>query len=155
MRGLLPRSPPWGIPPGEEGWTDEDPPGAAVLLTRVPMGPPAPAPRGTHPPAEQFPQQNQIWPEIFLNCSTDGQGSNDAGHHKTANSSSQNSGRGCMGSGTAGNGARGHASEFPRSTQSHTTHKQGPKRGSTAERTADADTKQRKQKHWTYTALAE
>ena len=28
---------------------------------------------------------NRIWPEIFLNCSADGQGSNDAGHHRTAN----------------------------------------------------------------------
>ena len=56
------------------------------------------------------------------------------------------SGFGCMESGTAGNGARGHASEFPRSTQSQTIHKQGPKRGSAAARTADTDTKQWRQK---------
>ena len=43
-------------------------------------------------------------------------------------------------------GARGHTSEFPRSKPSQTTHKQGPKRGSTAARTADADTKQWRQK---------
>ena len=51
-----------------------------------------------------------------------------------------------MGSETAGDGARGHASEFPWSKQSQTTHKQGPKRGSAAARTADADTKQWGQK---------
>ena len=51
-----------------------------------------------------------------------------------------------MGSVTAGNRVRGHASEFPRSKQSQTTHKQGSKRGRTAVRTADADTKQERQK---------
>ena len=45
-----------------------------------------------------------------------------------------------MGSETAGNGASGHALRFPRSKQSQTIHKRGPKRGSTAARTADADT---------------
>ena len=58
---------------------------------------------------------NQIWPDIFSNRSTDGQNSNDAGHHKTMNRESQNSGKVCMGFLTAGNGARGRASEFPRS----------------------------------------
>ena len=51
-----------------------------------------------------------------------------------------------MGSETAGNVATGHASEFPRSKQSQTTHKQGPNRGRTAVWTADADTKQERQK---------
>ena len=66
---------------------------------------------------------NQIWPEIFLNCSTGGQSSNDAGHHKTTNRGSQNSGQGCMGSVTAGNGARGDTSKLLRFEQSHTTQK--------------------------------
>ena len=36
-------------------------------------------------------------PEIFLNCSTDGQGPNDEGHPKTKNKGSQNFGQGCLG----------------------------------------------------------
>ena len=47
---------------------------------------PPPPQRKTHP-------RNQIWPEIFLNCSTDGQNSNDAGHHQTTNNGGRNSGR--------------------------------------------------------------
>ena len=74
-----------------------------------------------------------------------GQGSNDGDHHKTANRESQNSVWGCMGLVTAGNGARGHASEFPRSEESQTTHRQGPKRGRTAVRNVDADTEQERQ----------
>ena len=42
---------------------------------------------------------------------------------------------------TAGNGARSHASELPRSERSQTTRKQGPKRGWTAVRAAEPDTK--------------
>ena len=51
-----------------------------------------------------------------------------------------------MGSVAAGNRARGHASEFSRPKQSQVTHKPGPKRGWTAVKTADADTKQKRQK---------
>ena len=50
-----------------------------------------------------------------------------------------------MGLGTEGTGARAHALES-RSKQSHTTQQQGPKRGRTAVRTADADTKEEGQK---------
>ena len=46
-----------------------------------------------------------------------------------------------MGSVVAGNGARGHASESPRSAQIQTAYTQGPKRGVSAMRTADANPK--------------
>ena len=38
--------------------------------------------------------RNQIWPEIFLNCSTAGQRSNGAGHRKRTNRGSLNTGQG-------------------------------------------------------------
>ena len=100
---------------------------------------------------QQKTYHRKSWPDLFLNCSTAGPGSHDAGHHKTTNRESQNSGRGlgCVGSKTVGEGAGGHASEFLRSKQCETTgptHKQRPTRGRTAVRTANADTKQERQK---------
>ena len=65
--GQLPTQSRWGegAPPGQEGWRDEDPPGDAVLLTPVPMGPQTPAPRGTQPPAQNPPQQPDLARYIF------------------------------------------------------------------------------------------
>ena len=101
------------------GWRSEDPPRDAVLLNLVPMGPQTPAPKGTQPPAENLPWQPALARDI-LNCSTDGRGSNDAGHHKITNRA-RTQARGGTGSETAGNGSGDHASEFPRSEQSQTT----------------------------------
>ena len=64
---------------------------------------------------------------VFLNCSTDSQGPDGEGHHKTTNRGSQNSNQGCMRSVTARNMARGHTSKFPRSKQSQTTMKKSPR----------------------------
>ena len=67
-----------------------------MLLTPVQMGS-----QHNHRRLEGCSQQctthpsNQIQPDVFLNCSTGGQNSNDAGHHKTTNRGSQNSGWGC------------------------------------------------------------
>ena len=60
--------------------------------------------------------------------------------YQPTNRGGENTGQGRMGLVTAGNGARDHTSGFPRSEQSQTTHKQGPKTGVTAMRAADANT---------------
>ena len=73
------------------GWTRND----AMLLTPIQMEPQTPAPRGAHQHTGR--RSDRIWPEIFLNCGTGGQDSNDQGHRKTTNKGSPNTGQGCMG----------------------------------------------------------
>ena len=102
-QGQLPAQSWWGEgdPPGQGGWRDEDPPGDAVLLTPVPMGPTTPRSPEARNRQQKTPHSHRIGPEVFLNCSTDGQGSKDTGHHKPTNRSSQNPerGRGRQGTG--------------------------------------------------------
>ena len=84
----------WGgeDPPRQNGWRDKPPPGRRSAAH--------PNTDGTTNTSAQSPPEpdleihsNQIWLEIFLSCSTDGQNSNDAGHHKK-NRGSPNTGQG-------------------------------------------------------------
>ena len=92
------------------------------------------------------PHGNQIWPEIFLNCNTDGKGLNDEGRHKTTNKGEPE-----LRPGLYGIGDDRERGKRPRIGISYVRtvsdqHEKELERGWTAVRTADADTKQDGQK---------
>ena len=117
-----------------------------MLLTPVPMGPQTPAPRGTQLPSENLPQQPDLarylfelqhrWPGL-KRCRSP---PNDEQLEPEIRSGWYGIGDGRE------RGQRPRIRISYRSKQSQTTHKQGPKRGCTAVRTADADTKQEREK---------
>ena len=96
-RGQLPGPAWWGGEPPGLGWAEERGPTGRCSAARPGTDgtPNGGAQRYVAASAKPH-HSNRIWLEIFLNCSTGGHSSNDAGHRKTTNRGSQNSGRGCM-----------------------------------------------------------
>ena len=132
----------WQGRAGQNGWWAEDPPGDAVLLTPVQMGPETPARRGAQSSVHSPPQQPELARDIF-----------DLQHSQPElkqRRPPQNNEQGVpeLRPGLDGIGDGRERGKRPRIGISHVrtvsdhTHKQGPKGGWTALKTADADTKQ-------------
>ena len=99
---------------GQDGWWGEATPEDAVQLARVEWESQPPVPSNAQTLARHPHQQNQIWPEVFLSCSTCDHNENGTGHNRMKIGERQNTGQGCRGLVTAGKGERGHASELSR-----------------------------------------